>query len=1713
MSKQFYSYISKQIIEHFIERQIDNGDKFSIRLDKEEQLLSLYDSLKLETIAEPFCIPKYSTFCLNISNIRVIVAATINQVKPDFLTYLRNMVGGIENDEFSNTAILFIHNSDLDSLLKGAESFHKEGMPLHSKTIVKDIKTRIENSKLSIADREIIKYVLERKTDEIFQDQSSIFEYEEIIEVLNESIIEKEQYKKFNLFYDSEIISVGTNKIKDRLKDNFRLFSKIDISHKYGNPEIDLEKDFEHKGLEKLCDKHWRNIEYKDIKSFETAKMTIQPLKYIESTKKQTDEGLCFWERAEGDSKAKSRIRNIIVFNNNFQKNILLEFSFDKHLTNQNVIVESKSEASAGASGKKLQISITHAVGNTGFSRITYKDDNTRYEFRIATVECNQGVLENIKTRYSINFKNKTIVVRIDDDKLIINPSGINDLNEKITAENNSYEVSDEEQKLELVKQINISEDDFEFINVNIKYMNTFIPIAIYDEYVKPILITGTSIWKLKRENQENFEYKGDNKIVQGTREYFAKEEFRKNIEKEKALIESGELFFYETFEGIIPEKIKVDIELEKSYKNLIKYYRTNNCLPSLTYMSSELFEIAKEYISQYIRVMGELENGKGLSPEQIDLIKLGTVQRTIDEKEIFLSPLHPLNIAYQLLLNEKVGNAIVSEEILKQLNPINLLPYIYKEKDKLYKAIYQSHSPEWGNYVSDNITRYKGSRDFISKLVREKIEEFIDHFSYLFSLSKNCPMKINIINLGDCKEVLQGIFEYYIKSLKKNLYTNDLLPLELYIYNDINTINAFEEISFYEDAGQIKYDFGVNLNLEEYDEEEILNIFRDKVHFYMMETGTKEYKYCHIAFYQLDQFQNSTYSNMNEISTGISMNGLLSGIPSVYTGSFYRTGFGTKFIDNDNELITVAKNINALARTAGGLYPYNCEEGINTAISNENKEYLNKIYDSAHWVTFINPKVDLNFFKNDAYAKDLIIIHYSDQYSSSSGYDAITVTRKSKQYQVILEEFLRNKNISDVERHSPALINMFNAVNGDWLLRLISNDRQFPREKLSILSAIKVCLAYLYHENIIWIPVSLEEILRVSGGTGLKSSEGLFSAKNLGKQGAFCDDILFIGIEEVESSINVYFYPAEVKIGNNVESVLQKAKEQITNTRKLLDQYLSKTTIVDGVEQREFSNWMYRNFIIHLAIISAEKMKLYDIWPQQNWDKIINSDVRTKLINDEFEISNTLDDIIGKGAIISFKKDIYFKEAKKEDDILYIEFLEENGYEYAVKDVNDLKASLINGNTDIVKEEMLYYVYNGDTNNEQAYASQNDEDTTLDEVAALKEVNDKFDTPEEGLNEPIKILFGNNTENGKDVYWYPTDTTKTHHTNTGIIGTMGTGKTQFTKSVITQLTKSHKSNVNGTKVGVLIFDYKGDYIKQEFTEVTNAKVYNLYHLPYNPLSLFLTDTTKNLLPLHTANSLKETISKAFNLGIKQETLLKDIIMETYEKRGIGKNDPTTWNKLAPTIYDVYQNYISREDLKEDSLYAAFTNLVDFEIFEPDSSKTKALFDIIDGVTVINLSGMDEGIQNLVVAITLDIFYSQMQMAGHSTFNGNYREMTKIVLVDEADNFLSKDFKSIKKILKEGREFGVGTILSTQFLSHFSTADNEYANYIGTWVVHKVPDMTGKDVKFIFNTQSKAEEDNVINRIKKLEKHHSIVALGNESKPLHIRDKAFWELV
>jgi DNA phosphorothioation-dependent restriction protein DptH len=1712
MSKHFYNYLTLQIETFFKNSVIQPGDKYHIQFERPEQVEWLINELKTLNNFEKFkyITPNgsYESFCLYVNGVRILIASTTEATTPDFLTTLRNKVGSQEVP-FNDKAMLLVHNSNLDSLVHGMTSFAKEGMPFNLRSIEYDLNLMMGNLQFSNTEKSILDFILSKKKEEqTYQEQITLFDYEDILKVLSDQKLDVDNFIEFGLFYDTELLtfSFGEREIKERLNENFTFFEKVDTFHKNGNYEQELEKLFDSQGVQKLSGPEWNKLDFSFVRKSNQKKLEDKDLEYSESNKKITLEGFRYWDRADGESKTSQRKRNIIIFNSEGAQTITLELSFSDYINKKYISGARKNQkCTFDSAGRKIRLNIQFDKGETNFYAIKYKTETSSlFEFKIAVVECSDDFLSTYQTSFTVNtIKSPHILLHSDEDKWVFNSNQSESIECQLKGDIDldRFEIK-ADQELILTKSI-ISINEDELLRFQLSMPHTNVPLAIQDVIERPVQIGGFNVWKLKREKQEHFKYRIENdklKILQGSRENYTQGEFKKNLERELEMVSSGSLFYYEQLDGIHPEDISVTDSMQRAYDNIIQFFRANKLLPSLAYFDEEYTQLATAYVNIYINELEGLKHGQSLNKIQRDLVLIGTIQRQFGDKEWLFTPLHPLNIAYQLQLNQSLGSEIVNDELLKILRSTNLVPFITYQSGKVYKPIEQSDSLEWALYVDRNILRYEGTRSFINKLVHEKIREFTQHFGYLFSVDRRSSLKISVINMGDCQEILQGLFEYYKLQLRNKISKFDLLPIDLYIYAGQGMNNVFEELSQYSDVEEISNKFGLKIELDGYIPEELLNIFRDQVRFYSKNIDSLEYEYSHITFYQMSEIEQVATSSMSEIITGLSLFGLIAGVPSVFINGDYKTGFGTKFYHNSNSLLlSMLPKLNSLLRVARSLDIYQEDTNIVTAISINHKTMINKVYDSTHWVTFVEPKVDLSFFKNDITQKDLLVIHYSDQYTSSSGFDAITVTRRSAQYQHLITEFLKSQKVVVQTETVPQIINFFNAVNGNWLLRLLAQNNHFPKEKISILSAVKLVLAVFSHPNIIWIPISMEEVLRISGGTGLKQSEGLFSAKNLGGIGSYSDDLLLIGIEKNNDQLEVYFYPVEVKIGNNLSAVKEKAVKQVKETRKLIFEYLQ--------EEDSFRSKIYRNFFIQLAISSAEKLKLYDIWPEQVWDTVINDITRERLLNDQYKITNKLDQYIGQGAVVSFKKDIVFIESKKNEDVLVFDFPEKSGFDLIVTGIENLKQHIQSGHSDISNELLLANLYNQDKTNQP---SPHMIYTDIGKKKLLK-VSEAAAAALQPSPKPLEILFGNNLQNGQEIKWYPTTTSKVMHTNTGIIGTMGTGKTQFTKSLIAQLHGNSVDNIKSRPIGILIFDYKGDYIKQDFVSATGAKVYSLYHLPYNPLSLFVTQPPKPLLPLHTSNSLTDTISTAFNLGAVQKVTLKDLIMDAYTKKGIHKADSTTWERQAPTFDDVYSVFENKDGVKIDSLYAALKELYETEVFEPDSSKTISLFEMIDGVTIIDLSGYNESIQNLVVAITLDVFYNQMQMVGHSTIEGDFREITRMILVDEADNFLSKDFKSIKKILKEGREYGVGTILSTQFLSHFSTGDNEYANYILTWIVHNVSEMSAKDIRMIFNTQSKAEEENIMNRIKSLEKHQSIVK-GVSPQPVWIRDKAFWEL-
>ena len=1769
MLKEFYDFIAKKINSYFLEisaeGSLQKGESFCLKLDDLDTVQEVSNAIKELATKENNCGEYeyqcmdgsiYRTFTLQVVDNEIIIAAQINNMTSDFLcATLRNAAN------VAGKPLLMISSNPIDSAKSGSIDMAANGMPFYADNLMTEIRKMIdESTQLSSLEKRILDFELKRRDNDVFSDKASLYEYKDLLSIMSSGNIEKENYPGFRLFpvdgkkdYQNE----GKNQIDKKIKENHELFEKIDRSIRFGNVEADLAEDFEDGFLMKIeksrkdDPEHWSalftyaemiaamenkqakkdnplNIEQKDISVYGDMPLNVLLI----------DEKV--FVRNEGTMKTKKRIRSMMIFNADKYREIHVRIECNTQIMNNDILLD---DASYMRDGKSLIFCFIRE--GVSFHKIEIKDavNNITYVFKVCIIDISPGYLSNIKRNFVIDYKKTKKQCRVKligiETNLIFNSNGATNISEKLD-DNTQYKCKYDE-RLHLYTTEEELSDFGSGIYIEINFSGIILPLILFPDEVKSVEMVGRKIFKEKFSTKKSFEIEEDgDHFYKGSQEYHAKTNLLKELRSEKRIINERILHGkckqpHETDDLEIEAKeLVLPLSLKQAYYDLLQSYKDNNTIPTLAYMSEKLKIATENFLREFNELYESLEEGSYLSQEQENGLLLGTLFVGRNDDELLLTPFHPLNLAYQLQLCKETDFENATDIVIDRLNSIYLLPYT-KHNKKIYKVSDQMYSMEWKYYAPVDNRKYRGSRRYVSKLIEEKITEFISHFKYIFSDINNKIMRINLINMGDCSDVFNGIAQYFIHAIGKTPDVDQLVKFELHIYSDGRNANVFENIKEYSrlkaylTASKLSFANGAAMNSLE-------GVLSKNIECYFHKDVGNQYEYAHISFYEMESEITSESATMDQIETGISLGGIVSGVPSSKYGQKYRTGFGTKYA-NKTPVTELASKYNSLVQVGNTGNPYHSGTSISTQIDKLAEDKMQYIYKASNWVVFVDPKVDLDFFSEKEANSDLLIIHYSDQYTSSSGYDAITVTHKSKQYSKVIQEYLKEKGIVAKLGDVAKIINLFNAINGDWLLRLVSSkkvigvnkDSTFSREKISIVAAIKFMLAFLKHPDIVWVPVSLEEMLRVSGGAGLSSADGILSYKNLGfDKGPTSDDLLFIGLNHASDQIKIYLYPTEVKTGINGNDVIKKAFQQVSATATGLQKAMNPEEVITNTIMYKVN----RNFLMQLLITSCKKMKVYHVDDTQNWEIILDK-FRLALLNEEYIISMDIQEVLGRGSVLSFRQSLVSRKTSfKEDTINFIEMPEKDEFDLILSSVDEIHADIqdARNNELLLFEECKVENLTGDIteitstkfqeveeineidldNTSQKHREKNDSEDN-EKNQKTDEINDTTEIKSKGM----KILFGLNQQDGSDVIWEPNDTDILFHTNTGIIGTMGTGKTQFTKSLITQLYLQRENNVGEEELGILIFDYKGDYneSKQDFVDVTNATIIKPYQLPFNPLALTKSKVFKPLLPIHTANAFKDTISKVYGLGPKQQDTLFQCIIETYSMFGIQSADPSSWDNEAPTFEQVYQRYANNEEIKKnDSLAAAMNKLHQFQVFENNPSKTKPLFEILNGVVVIDLSGYDSDIQSLIVAITLDLFYVQMQAAGSSKLDGKYRQLTKLILVDEADNFMSKGFSSLKKILKEGREFGVGTILSTQFLKHFGSGDDDYAKYILTWIVHNVADLKTSDVDFVFKPESKSNESQrLFNDIKQLEKHYSIVKISSE-RPKYIKDCAFWEL-
>ena len=317
-----------------------------------------------------------------------------NNVSVDYLVTLRNQVT-TQDGVWKDTALLIICYNIIDSIYDGMRNLEKEDMPLNINIIKDNLKDEIDSSKsLSKVDKVVTKFYLDKKIEDSFQ--TTLWDYEDILSIINKGKIEENDYKNLGIFPDSALETYRSQKSKEnRLEENAENFNYVSLCNQYDNTKEELEKRYDSTGVNLLTKQDWPTVDFNKIyKSHENFLNYNKTLNYKENMNKFTNEGCLYWEKPLKSTAAGRRKRQIIVFNENNKVNeVSFKFKFDGKL--ERMYLDKNSLDICSISNNSLKINFSLLNNNPTFKKVKYKHNNqakSTYEFNILVLPCKEDI-------------------------------------------------------------------------------------------------------------------------------------------------------------------------------------------------------------------------------------------------------------------------------------------------------------------------------------------------------------------------------------------------------------------------------------------------------------------------------------------------------------------------------------------------------------------------------------------------------------------------------------------------------------------------------------------------------------------------------------------------------------------------------------------------------------------------------------------------------------------------------------------------------------------------------------------------------------------------------------------------------------------------------------------------------------------------------------------------------------------------------------------------------------------------------------------------------------------------------------------------------------------------------------------------------------------------------------------------------------------------
>lgn len=1625
MSKRQYEDF---LVTRFCNWAVQNlriGERIHFRSPDDANSFKLYEAFIRQAQAEFTVVIEQKNRCfpyLQIGDYHIIPVLHAERgvgFTDSYISTLRDLVSASQRP-LKNSILLIIHNSSLDTLNNSSRNLCLAEHDVWNPAVIRDaLKDMIDPH---AASRTISEALLDHQFNAILADGATMFGFRDLYNAVQDSHIE---FKELNLL-DDPAISGWDNAaaIDKRLAENKKLKEQIEhLVEQYPSELHEKLKELDFS--EKFIKQHfpdgdlacWRStLDYGECKTEQ--QKNRENLLELES--ESVDFGHKVYPGSKADSGAGARERYFIIEIPDAEPQFKLNLSFINGQIKDDQVKLRPQDKNISVtvnkrSNKRNVIEVSGSFsGSPSFFSLELKRSKPQenYRYRVLLLPAGAFYVQGFATNFMLVPAKSKIVLQTDSTAMQLAEQG-----SAVTMTENGQEFDvTSTGSVDYETLVNATDR----LHFNIRSGEHLLQFDVEgavssDSLSLPLLLDKDLHTRLFNDdfygvfNPINCKVALDGK------------ELKPRTEHRKFLLSEANLLQQQLLSDVAAGRSAIHLnDLESSYPDLFadytdlfNYLNSKRSLLSLAAWGCAIADIVKRLVNDYITALQQIQTTRLLNAEELLLVNLGFA--CIDHQE-YLTPFHPLNLAYfasladALQADDTKSFKTLPPPTLRRLNAEGLLPFNWHNYHDFSYSQVVKENPMWLQVVPSR----QSQLDYIQRLVKDKTKEFVEAFSTLFASGEKDTLLINSINNGHNKEVLLGLVDFFKK--RKPEQTS---RIHINLYDEQLQHTYFDKVADAETLDEIKR--LCELTADKDDADSAIDMLRRRITYskFRLPPPDESFNYAHLSFVRNNTPVMTSPVDIMAEQSGIACHGLLAGETSYSEQHDYFTTAGLKNISlTDSPQLQVMQKYSALCKAAWLGEKYSETSSLALKVSNQLQQLLEAVYEDSIWTTIIDPKVTLKFFKSQ---KDVVLIHYSDNYTNSANYDAITVTKRRDFYDQILAQ------------GNQGLIDEFNAFNGEWLLKMLTLPDNERREKKSIIAAYKYINCLLFHSDITWVPLSVAEMLRVAGNIGLKMSDADFSRYSQGiRQGAISDDVLFVGFKRQQ----MYLLPLEVKVGKK-----QKHDKGVRQAKEL------KRYLVEQLFGRpDLAGHLYRGLFIRQIFMQIDKYELYRVYTEQYFTSLKAE--RDWWLQGDYSLA----DIAGypQGFMLAFIEGDYCSEQYELDqNILQIKLA--SGYQAKfvstpmqtlLADCNSKALGYIDDEyilqdettpvaiewtaepVDIEQDEDETLSTAADTESVMAFPDSHQSESALTSQVVYVEPNYE---PVADKLESCRVLIGHSPKTQEALYWeYGHRDLANRHLI--IFGNSGQGKTYCIQGLLMELAKH--------SINSMVVDYTNGFLPEHLESEFIGSV--------KPRTDLVADKPLKLNPFKKQKNIvagTELTDKVYDVATRVASVFKSVYSSIGDQQlptliRVIEEGLATYGKLYS--FDHMVQALEEYDQTGVKLANKLLPLVRANVFAfDDTGGWNEIYQSKDSVCrLIQMARLSRDVWLAAVEFILWDLYS------YACLHGDKNSPLPIVL-DEVQNLDHRLESPLGKMLTEGRKYGISLILATQTMSNLGKDEQD----------------------------------------------------------------------